>query len=107
VNQLWSTIWRAPLTRRGVAKQFAGVLLAAVTVRVVTSRELGCAAAGSSGQAPALAPNPTPVVSFFLDQPYLDMSGSGMPYRPPQGMRAGQPLAALNELEFRNLRPYA
>jgi hypothetical protein len=45
-------------------------------------------------------------VSFFLDQPYLDMTGLGEPYRPPRGLRSGQPLAALSEEAFRGMTPY-
>lgn len=47
-----------------------------------------------------------PVVSFFLDQPYLDMTGRGEPFEPPQGLRAGEPLAALSEIELRHLNPF-
>jgi hypothetical protein len=38
-----------------------------------------------------------PVVSFHLDQPYLDLTGLEKPYIPPAGMRSGAPLAALSE----------
>ena len=38
-----------------------------------------------------------PIVSFHLDQPYLDLTGKQKPYIPPAGMRAGAPLAALTE----------
>ena len=40
-----------------------------------------------------------PVVSFHLDQPYLDLTGLEKPYVPPAGMRSGAPLAALSEEE--------
>jgi hypothetical protein len=40
-----------------------------------------------------------PVVSFHLDQPYLDLTGLEKPYVPPAGMRSGAPLAALGEEE--------
>lgn len=40
-----------------------------------------------------------PVVSFHLDQPYLDVTGLEKPYVPPVGMRSGAPLAALSEEE--------
>jgi hypothetical protein len=39
----------------------------------------------------------TPVISFHLDHPYLDLTGQQKPYIPPAGMRAGAPLAALTE----------
>ena len=38
-----------------------------------------------------------PVVSFHLDQPYLDLTGLEKPYVPPSGLRSGAPLAALSE----------
>ena len=41
----------------------------------------------------------SPVVSFHLDQPYLDLTGLEKPYIPPAGMRSGAPLAALSEEE--------
>ncbi len=41
----------------------------------------------------------SPVVSFHLDQPYLDLTGLEKPYIPPGGMRSGAPLAALSEEE--------
>ncbi len=46
---------------------------------------------------------PAPVISIHLDMPYLDVSGRGIPYRPPIGMRGGQSLAALSEAEFHSL----
>jgi hypothetical protein len=45
---------------------------------------------------PSSSPN-EPVVSFHLDQPYLDLTGLEKPYVPPSGMRSGAPLAALSE----------
>ena len=39
----------------------------------------------------------TPVVSFHLDQPYLDLTGLEKPYVPPVGMRSGASLAGLSE----------
>ena len=47
--------------------------------------------------APSLAIRHTPVVSFHLDQPYLDRTGLEQPYIPPAGMRSGAPLAALSD----------
>lgn len=107
----WTTAWRASLTRRAVAKQLGGAMFAAAFVRVTAPRGPGSAAAVTA-KSPTEStntgsPQPIPVVSFFLDQPYLDTSGSGMPYQPPQGMLAGQPLAALSEFEFRNINPHA
>jgi len=39
------------------------------------------------------------VVSFHLDQPYLDLTGLQKPYVPPVGMRSGASLAALSQEE--------
>jgi hypothetical protein len=47
-----------------------------------------------------------PVVTIHLDQPYLDVSGRGIPYRPPSGMRSGEPVAHLSEYAFRCAMPY-
>lgn len=88
------------LTRRAAAKQLGGTLLTAAAIRVAASRGSGIALAST------LAPTPTTVVSFFLDQPYRNTSGLGLPYQPPRGMRAGQPLAALSEQEFRTINPH-
>jgi hypothetical protein len=77
------------LSRRSLAKRLAGAFLLVVAAR-----------------AGALRTRSNAVVSFFLDQPYLDMSGLGKPYRPQQGLRAGQPLARLSEQEFRNIAPH-
>jgi hypothetical protein len=46
--------------------------------------------------APAAA---SPIVSFHLDQPYLDLTGLQKPYVPPVGTRSGASLAALSEEE--------
>jgi hypothetical protein len=49
---------------------------------------------------PALSDSVTrnaPVVSFHLDQPYLDLTGLEKPYIPPAGMRSGAPLAELGD----------
>jgi hypothetical protein len=43
----------------------------------------------------------TAVVSIHLDQPYIDATGRAMPYLPPDGVRAGMPVAHLSETEFR------
>ena len=56
----------------------------------------GSGVAGSrvGGSAPS-----SPVVSFHLDRPYVDLTGLEKPYLPPAGLRAGAPLAALSEEE--------
>jgi hypothetical protein len=47
-----------------------------------------------------------PIVSFHMDQPYLDTSGTALPYDPPRGMRSGAPVAHLSEEAFRSSHCY-
>ena len=46
------------------------------------------------------------VVSIHMDQPYLDTTGRAFPYVPPNGVRAGAPVAHLSEAEFRRRFAY-
>src|SRR5215468_1729827 len=46
------------------------------------------------------------IVSFHVDRPYLDLTGSGMPYVPPPGLRSAAMLAHLDETTFRCRYPY-
>lgn len=43
------------------------------------------------------------VVSFHMDQPYLDMTGTAIPYYPPPGVRSGDSAARLSEEVFRGM----
>src|ERR1044072_4693194 len=54
------------------------------------------AGAGASNTPGALGVAASPVVSFHLDQPYLDLTGLEKPFVPPVGMRSG---ASLSEEE--------
>jgi hypothetical protein len=47
-----------------------------------------------------LALNGVPVVSLHLDQPYLDLTGTAEPYRPPAGMRSADALAHMSDMEL-------
>lgn len=47
-----------------------------------------------------------PVVSFYMDRPYLDLTGTAIPYVAPRGMRSGAPLAGLSEEAFRRTQVY-
>ena len=47
-----------------------------------------------------------PVVGFYMDRPYLDLTGMAKPYIRPIGTRSGQVLADLSETEYRALHPY-
>ena len=45
----------------------------------------------------------SPVVSFHMDQPYLDRTGTAVPYYPPAGVRSGDSAARLSEEMFRSM----
>lgn len=47
------------------------------------------------------------IVSFHMDQPYLDRSGTAVPYHPPCGARSAQIVARLTEEAFRRSCIYA
>jgi len=47
------------------------------------------------------------VVSFHMDQLYVDRSGTAVPYHPPLGARSGQVVADLTEEAFRRSCLYA
>ena len=109
MNARWSGFGRVSVTRRTLAKQLAGAFLAAAAAgaaRTGVLRTLYGDAAGSRTRNPRISPQSKPVVSFFLDQPYLDPSGVGEPYLPPHGLRGGEPLARLSERELRHIAPY-
>ena len=52
---------------------------------------------GTPAAPAALGAAAAPVVSFHLDQPYLDLTGLEKPYVPPAGTRSGASLAGLSE----------
>jgi hypothetical protein len=106
VSARWPGFGRASVSRRTLAKQLAGAILAAAAARVGVPPTLYGEATGALVRNRRILPQPKPVVSFFLDQPYLDMSGVGEPYLPPQGLRGGQPLARLSERELRHIAPH-
>ena len=111
VNARWSGFGRAFVSRRTLVKQlaaatFAAAAAATAAARVVAPRALHGDASDSPTRNRRLSPQPTPVVSFFLDQPYLDPSGAGEPYLPPRGLRGGAPLARLSERELRHIAPH-
>jgi len=45
----------------------------------------------------------SPVVSFHMDQPYLDRTGTAVPYYAPAGVRSGDAAARLSEEVFRGM----
>jgi hypothetical protein len=48
----------------------------------------------------AAAPCRSGVVSFHMDQPYIDATGTAPPYRPPHGARSAAAVAHLSEKAF-------
>lgn len=46
------------------------------------------------------------VVSFHMDQPYLDTTGTAAPYHPPRGARSAAPASRLAENAFRSTHCY-
>jgi hypothetical protein len=46
------------------------------------------------------------VVSFYMDRPYLDRTGTAEPYIAPTGARSGQPLAEVTDEVFFSRFPY-
>jgi len=79
-------------TRRQVVGQIV-MGMAAAGVAPIGWGEVARARTAAGGVRNVAPHQPTPVVSFFMDQPYLDLTGTGKPYIPPRGMRSGQPLA--------------
>jgi len=47
-----------------------------------------------------------PVVSFYMDRLYLDVTGTAIPYLAPRGARSAAPLAHLNEEALRRAQLY-
>lgn len=64
-------------------------------------------AAAFAEVAESLGPARKPVVSFHMDRPYIDPTGTAMPYHPPVGARSGAPAARFSEETFRRMQCYA
>ena len=82
----------ATLTRR----TFMGVIALGGAVLVAPAGALLPQAERAEGRG-------SPVVSFHMDQPYLDMTGTAIPYYPPPGVRSGDSAAQLSEEVFRSI----
>ena len=94
---------RAPLSRRQFLE--GATAIAAVGAAVSALSGISRAAAGAPVAPVRAAVTRAPVVSFYMDRPYLDPTGMAQPYVPPAGARSGQPLAELRDEEF--LGPYS
>jgi hypothetical protein len=80
------------LTRRS----FLGVIALGGAALLVPASALLAQAERAGGQG-------SPVVSFHMDQPYLDMTGTAIPYYLPPGVRSGDSAARLSEEAFRSM----
>jgi len=89
------------LTRRDFVAQLA-VAGAAIGALTLTPGAAALAEAPASSRQ-----NRKPVVSFHMDRPYIDPTGTAMPYLPPGGARSGAPAARFSEEAFRRFQCYA
>jgi hypothetical protein len=91
------------LTRR----EFVAQAVAAVAAIGAFSAAPGAAAAVFGETRCSLWARREPVVSFHMDRPYLDWTGTAIPYCPPDGARSGEPAARLSDEAFRRMQCYA
>lgn len=89
------------LTRRDFVAKLA-VAGAAIGAFALAPEAAWTAEASASTEQPR-----KPVVSFHMDRPYVDPTGTAMPYRPPSGARSGAPAARFSEEAFRRMQCYA
>jgi len=89
------------LTRRDFVAQLA-VAGAAIGAFTLTPGAAALAEAPASSRQ-----NRQPVVSFHMDRPYIDPTGTAMPYLAPSGARSGAPAARFSEETFRRMQCYA
>jgi hypothetical protein len=92
----------APLLSRRTFVAAAAAVVGATTATLISEPSGGAACLETA----APAANPTPVVGFHMDRPYLDLTGTAEPYHPPAGLRSGQALAALSETQWLSRHPY-
>jgi len=90
------------VTRRDFVAQLAAGA-AAIGAFTLTPGAAALAADCSASSPPARRP----VVSFHMDRPYIDPTGTAMPYLPPSGARSGAPAARFSEEAFRRMQCYA
>ena len=89
------------LTRRDFVAKLA-VACAAIGAFALAPEAAWTAEASASSAQPR-----EPVVSFHMDRPYIDRSGTAMPYHAPSGARSAAAVARLNEEAFRRMQCYA
>ena len=78
------------ITRR----EFVGAMLLVAALAALPKSVQAALASESMPAAPAAA---APVISFHMDQPYVDYSGTAEPYIPPAGARAAAGIADLDD----------
>jgi hypothetical protein len=89
------------LTRRDFVAKLAVASAAIGAFALPPEAVWPAGASASPGQARG------PVVSFHMDRPYIDPTGTAMPYLPPSGTRSGAPVARFSEETFRRMQCYA
>lgn len=87
-------VTRRDFLGHAIAAVSAGAALLAGAVQAGGRSLEGVAPRETTGR-----PRP-PLVSFHIDRPYLDFSGTAEPYIPPAGARSAEPAAALSDAEF-------
>lgn len=80
--------------------------LARATILPAAERRPAQAAAAVQAAPSSAAALRAPVVSFYMDRPYLDWTGAAEPYIAPAGARSGQPLAEVTDEVFFSRFPY-
>ena len=83
------------MTRRGLLGRLAALVSA---LAMLPLRPLGFRAVPP--------PESRAIVSFHLDRPYLDWSGTAFPYHPPLGARSAEVAANLTEEMLRRTLIY-
>jgi hypothetical protein len=88
-------------SRRRFLREVAYAGGAATAGSLLVPSVLASSPLGVLARVPAVAPIAAgPVLSFHLDQPYLDITGGAKEYRPPLGARGGAAVAELNDAEL-------
>ena len=84
----------------------AGLLVGALALlpKAVHALARDAEAAHDASNARSSGGAPRPVVSFHMDQPYVDYSGTAEPYVPPAGARSAQFIASLDDATIATLR---
>jgi hypothetical protein len=95
------------LTRRDFVGQLAAAGAAVGALSMAAGAGLFADTSASSRQACGQAVSFHEVVSFHMDQPYVDPTGAAMPYHPPRGARSAAPIARFSEEAFRRMQCYA